>query len=272
MADLSIVTKTQLPATCGYVLSIAHAAGCQSSFPLQKKNYKFKQFLFWGRIGGKAKDYLIAVGIESSWTGPKKFFVCQDGVSWGQLPTPTAEDKANCAKLAANLALTGDPAALTTIPAEPVAEGEDPPEPVTVDELLRLAIMVETIDTEAAMCPVGALAMSATGDVAKNPSFSGIDKATAMSASGYVFVNKTKPKDTLAPAAKNALDFLVSCDDFVPKGALCPHYDEATGAVTVRNLVWPGFLAYTFPEMGGMWGYCYFGTGEKNVDIAFMLP
>ena len=68
-----------------------------------------------------------------------------------------------------------------------------------------------------------------------------------------------------------SLDFLVSCDDFVPKGALCPVFDEPSGVVTVRNLVWPGFMAYTMPG-ANYWGYCYFGTGEKNADIAFMLP
>jgi hypothetical protein len=98
----------------------------------------------------------------------------------------------------------------------------------------------------------------------------GIDKPMAMSAAGYVFINKSKPKDALAPTAKKALDFLVSCDELVPKGALCPTFDEASGCVAVRNLVWPGFLAYTFPG-SNYWGYCYFGTGEKNADIAFML-
>lgn len=67
-----------------------------------------------------------------------------------------------------------------------------------------------------------------------------------------------------------SLDFLESCGDYSPKGALCCNFDEATSIVTVRNLVWPGFLAYTMPGMT-YWGYCYFGTGQKNLDIAFML-
>ena len=44
-------------------------------------------------------------------------------MSWAQLPSPTAEDKANCAKLPANLMLSGDPAFQTKVPSEPVAEG-----------------------------------------------------------------------------------------------------------------------------------------------------
>lgn len=76
---------------------------------------------------------------------------------------------------------------------------------------------------------------------------------------------------SLPSSACQSLDFLVSCDDLVPKGALCCGFDDASGVVTVRNLVWPGFLAYTIPGLA-YWGYCYFGTGMKNDDIAFMLP
>lgn len=62
--------------------------------------------------------------------------------------------------------------------------------------------MVEAIDQEAAMAPVGALVMNSTGNVVANPVFTGIDKASAMTASGYVFINKRKPKDALASATK----------------------------------------------------------------------
>ena len=44
----------------------------------------------------------------------------------------------------------------------------------------------------------------------------------------------------------------------------------STQVTTIRNLLWPGFVAFSGPTK--KWGYCYFGTGEKNADIAFMLP
>ena len=46
--------------------------------------------------------------------------------------------------------------------------------------------------------------------------------------------------------------------------------DPAQSFVQLRNLLWPGFVAFSGPTK--KWGYCYFGTGEKNADIAFMLP
>jgi len=270
MSALAAVTKVGIPASTGNVLSIAHAAGMQSSFPLLAKNYKFSKVLFFGRIMGKTGDYLVAMGLEDSWLLGKKFFFCQDGVSWAQLPTPTADDKANCAKLPASLMLSGDPSAQVAVPSEPVADGEEEPEKTMLDEVTRLAVIVETIDAEAAMAPAGALSMSSTGAVVDNRAYTGIDKPAAMSAAGYVFVNKSRPKDALASSAKKSLDFLVSCDELVPKGALSPTFDEASGSIVVRNLVWPGFMAYTYPGVN-YWGYCYFGTGEKNADIAFML-
>ena len=49
------------------------------------------------------------------------------------------------------------------------------------------------------------------------------------------------------------------------------HYDECTGTCTIRSLLYPGFMGYYVPATKS-WGYCYIGTGEKNLDIAFMLP
>ena len=74
MAHLSAVTRGGIAATIGNVLSIAHTSGMTSSFPLLAKNYKFSRVLFFGRITGKAGDYLVAMGLEDSWLGKKFFF------------------------------------------------------------------------------------------------------------------------------------------------------------------------------------------------------
>ena len=95
---------------------------------------------------------------------------------------------------------------LDYLSARPIlCDAEEEVEKITVEEVLRLAVMVDIIDSEAAMAPNGALVLSGTGTVVANPSFSGADKVTAMSASGYVFVNKTKANDALATTAKKVL-------------------------------------------------------------------
>ena len=57
----------------GSVLSVAHKAAIQVSFPLLKKSYQFGHVLFLGQITGKAGDYLIAMGSKSL-SAEKTFF------------------------------------------------------------------------------------------------------------------------------------------------------------------------------------------------------
>jgi len=268
LSSLDAVSST------GCVVSLPHKAAMQSSFPLLKKNYKFSQVLFFGKVLGKVGDYLIAVGIEESWHASKKFFYCSDGVSWGQMPVPTEEAKGLCAKLPSGLPFTGDISHAYSIPPDPVPEGAEPPEeaePPKLFEEMRLAILVEMLDTECAMAPVGALRMLPTGAVMPNPAFAGLAMTAVADMASYCLVNKPKPKDVLAAMVTSTSDFLTPCDSIVPKGALCAHLDESTGVTTVRNLLYPGFTGFAAAGTK-TWGYCYFGSGEKNLDIAFMLP
>jgi len=272
---MSSVTHLQygVVAGSGVVLSLPHSTGLQSSLPLLQKNYKFSRVFFWGKLIGLAGEYLIAMGIEESYA-TKKFFYCQDGVSWAQLPLVTPEMVDNCGKVAAGKPLSGDISAIIELPAEPVPEGEEevePAAPKTVSEVERLAVMVSTIDTECAMLPAAALTKMPDGTVVDTPTYSGLDYAKAMAVKSYALVNKPKDVSVLAPAATAATDFLTSAGELVPLGAIVPKFDESINVVTWRSLLYPGFFAYSlvgFP----MHGYCYFGTGAKNSDIAFMLP
>jgi len=71
MEDLSFLDAM---ASTGCVISLAHKAAMQSSFPLLKKQNKFSKVMFFGKVMGKVGDYLIAVGIEESFLSGKKFF------------------------------------------------------------------------------------------------------------------------------------------------------------------------------------------------------
>ena len=44
--------------------------------PLLQKNYKFTKVFFWGKLTGTDGDYLIAMGIEESYTAKKFFYWC----------------------------------------------------------------------------------------------------------------------------------------------------------------------------------------------------
>lgn len=196
-------------------------------------------------------------------------------MSWIQLPAVTEEMSENVAKVSVHgLPLSGDSSGAIEIPADPAPEDEEgyePPPAKYVTEVERIAVMVSTIDSECAMCPVGALIKKADYSVIKSPTFSGLEYTSAVSAGSYVFVNQPKATSVLSDALTASSDFLKSCSDIVPKGALVCKFDEATSTVTWRSLLYPGFLAYSTVGSAAF-GYCYVGNGLKNTDIAFMLP
>ena len=173
------------------------------------------------------------------------------------------------------LLLSGDIAAQLQIPEAPLPEGEEPPEeppePQFVTELQRLAVMVDTIESECALCPAGALMQKADHTIVPSPTYAGASFDAASAVGSYVFMNKPKPVDVNASALKASSDFLTPCTEGVPTGALTTSFDAANNIVTLRSLLFPGFYAYSVVGMP-VYGYCYFGNGLKNVDIAFMLP
>jgi len=247
----------------------------QSSLPILKKNYKFSKVLFWGKLQGMQADYLIAKGIEESYT-TTKFFYCTDGVSWAQLPAVTDEMIADVASVTTHgLLLSGDISTQIQLPVPPLPEGAEPPEeepePKFVTELDRVAVMVATIDKDCAMCPAVALIKKADGTVTDSPTFTGLsfEKATAVSA--YVLMNQPKEVSVNADALTASTDFLTSCADIVPAGSLTCKFDEATSIATWRSLLYPGFMAYSVVG-SAVCGYAYVGSGLANPDIAFMLP
>jgi len=260
----------------GNVLSLSESTGLQSSLPLLQKNSKFTKVFFWGQLRGTTADYLIAFGIEESYHN-KKFFFCQDAVSWAQLPLVTPEMEAKCEKIAApGFMLTGDRSKVTELPPEPVPEGteEDPPpeeEKKTIEEQERLAVIVKTIDEECAMLPAGALVKQPNGKVEDSQTFKGLEFSKALTLKSFVFINKPKEVSVNADAITASTDFLTECDNVVPKGALVSKFDESMNVVCWRSLLYEGFIGYSMVG-APMHGYCYFGSGLKNANIAFMLP
>jgi radial spoke head protein 9 len=58
----------------GQTLNIEQKAALQTSLPLLKKNSKFDRVIFWGKIVGLQRDYLIAQGFGTSLIGTPKSF------------------------------------------------------------------------------------------------------------------------------------------------------------------------------------------------------
>ena len=75
MASLAAINLGAISSS-GVTLALPHSTGMQSSLPLLKKNYKFSKVCFWGKLMGITGDYLIAMGIEESYTKAKFFYWC----------------------------------------------------------------------------------------------------------------------------------------------------------------------------------------------------
>ena len=78
----------------GVVLPLPHATAMMSSLPILQKNYKFSKVFYWGKLQGVKGEYLIAMGIEESYTQKKFFFWCAPG-------TPTPRARSGCGQLSA---------------------------------------------------------------------------------------------------------------------------------------------------------------------------
>lgn len=165
---------------------------------------------FWGKLQGVKGDYLIAQGLgdtasdkkqaamnagsditvaqffDTLQSVPKKTFrLGPDGVSWTFLPVVTAEMKATHDEWKKSLQakgrvftpLTGEISfkyeyeTMTGPPAEGDEENKPTAEPKEMVEDLRLACMVEEIDQDTSVVPVGAFILNSSSRVVSNPYF-----------------------------------------------------------------------------------------------------
>ncbi len=67
-----------------------------------------------------------------------------------------------------------------------------------------------------------------------------------------------------------ALDFLDNIAEDSPHGIWNVRKDRGGSVVLVRNLLWPGFIFYHVLHTR-KFGHVYFGLGDKNLDLPFML-
>lgn len=65
-------------------------------------------------------------------------------------------------------------------------------------------------------------------------------------------------------------DFLDPLTEDMPKGCWSVHSDSSKRGITVRSLLWPGFLGY-HRSQSNIFGYVYIGNGIKNSDLPFLI-
>lgn len=258
--------------TAGVILSPEQKAALQTSLCILKNNGKYQRVYFWGKILGIKEDYFIAQGIETDEFSERKVWYSKDCSRWALLP-PATEDMMSRAKLIRGRFI-GDPSYEFEYTPPKADEEEEEPETITIKEEDRLASIIFGIDKEARIVPRGAYIQEPTGLVYQSRTFAGLTVSEASKLCNYVHFReglKVLEKTLLQKAdLDKSVDFMDPIDEDIPLGCWSLQFDRGSALTILKNLLWPGYVFFHVPETR-RYGSIYFGTGEKNIDLPFMI-
>lgn len=278
----------------GATLNIEERMKLEIALLKLNETQKFEQILFWGKIEGIERDYYIALGVnfrEQYEFPSKKFFWSSTEFKFAELPAVNAEYLTRAANI--RQPFSGRPeeiliqAKAENIPKkhreeakerDPLADSDEELDirasPKSFTELDRLAFVVRSIDLECASLPVGAVKLASTHEIRYNDSFKGLGIAEASDLKNYQHfrrpLTEEKKEFVLRGDAIFHLNFLDPLDKDSPKGSWSVHADTSKTQVTVRSLLWPGYLTYHRAN-SNIFGFAYFGNGIKNNDLSFLI-
>ncbi|NXO15718.1 RSPH9 protein, partial [Oriolus oriolus] len=275
MEALSLPAALPLVAGGGAGLSPERRAALGASLPLLQRDYRFERVWFWGCIQGLRGTYYIAEGLGPNRAAPRSRLYSLNCLDWSLLTPGTKEMLALAEQLKGRF--QGDPSfeySLAEINAEASARLiEGGKEPVIKEEV-RLIATIEQIDKAVGIVPRGAFVKTPLGSVHENRHFEGLSLLEAKKLSSYFHFTKPvnlKNKTLLEKADLDpSTDFLDSLEHDIPQGSWSIQQEKGGTVVVLRSLLWLGLTFYHVP-MTKQYGYVYFGTGEKNLDLPFML-
>ncbi|XP_017200641.1 radial spoke head protein 9 homolog isoform X2 [Oryctolagus cuniculus] len=197
-------------------------------------------------------------------------------VEWSLLPPATEEMAAQTAVVKGRF--MGDPShEYEHTELQRVNEGDKAFEEevvVQIKEETRLVSVIDQIDKAVAIIPRGALFKTPFGPIHINRTFEGLPLSEAKKLSSYFHFREPvelRNKTLLEKASLDpSLDFMDSLEHDIPKGSWSVQMERGNALVVLRSLLWPGLTFYHTPNTKS-YGYVYVGTGEKNIDLPFML-
>jgi len=137
---------------------------------------------------------------------------------------------------------------------------------VSIQETTRLAFFVEQVDFNCSCVPRGAYLLNESDMVVPNKFFEGLSDHDAGKLSSYCH---TRPMQN-AQKGTDCFDFMDTLDQDVPRGVWTLKFEPILGLVVGANLLYPGLTFYHKPS-SNTYGQYYFGDGQQNFDLPFML-
>jgi radial spoke head protein 9 len=148
------------------------------------------------------------------------------------------------------------------------------PVPEVFREVHRLAQTIKEIDFDTATVPRGAWLVAPSHQIVENKGYEGLNYEAASNLSSYFHFREAVNLETKSAIEKQGLvratDFLdpLSCDE--PRNSWVLQRNSSKTSTSLRSLIWPGYYFFHTIETNH-YGGAYFGYGQKNSDIAFML-
>ncbi|CAD8211734.1 unnamed protein product [Paramecium pentaurelia] len=238
-----------------------------------QEHYTFDEVLFWGRVEGVEKDYYIAIGIQykGQYEFPlKKFYWSSNNYHFAELPKYNEE----YALRAENLRepFTGQHEHIVFKTEEEINFEDSLEIPAQLpakhfSELERLSFVVQQIEFQCASIPVGSYRLTPTHELIRK-TFKGV-KAELKNYQHFRAPIRKDKQDLIArDEALYKEDFLDSLVEDSPNQQWSLQTDSTQRNITLRNLIWPGYVTYNNDYT---FGYAYFGDGIKNSDFEFLL-
>ena len=146
---------------------------------------------------------------------------------------------------------------------------------VSMNEEDKLTSVVDWIDFETSLVPRGAYVKTVTGEIIENKLFTGLSFMEAGKIYNYRHFRAAErllEKTVLQRAdLDQAIDFLDPIVEDIPSDiSWCLQYEKGGSIVTIKSLLWPGYVFYHVPNTR-FYGSLYYGNGIKNLDLPFMI-
>lgn len=179
----------------------------------------------------------------------------------------------------------GDEVQLETVAEDEAGEEDKAPKKqkpkfqvISMLETCRVAHFVATHNESCLLVPRGSHVLKLPArNMVPNRTFAGLTVDDAQKLSSYVHIRPQALDDvsanklTYGPTFHTTTDFLPPITEDRPEGVWSLQYDATVGAVTLENLLFEGSVF--FHKLGSPdFGQVYIGTGERNLDLCFVLP